>query len=102
MRIAMFVSQTSQAVGPGRRRRGEKMMQKMIRRLSLLSSLMELTMLEQDPNLAYTILRWKMRIGCGCSGWVWRLIGAPVERDSLVAAVEVWLGKRTEIEALEE
>ena len=102
MRIAMFVSQTSQAVGPGRRRRGEKMMQKMIRRLSLLSSLMELTMLEQDLNLAYTILRWKMRIGCGCSGWVWRLIGVLVERDSLLAAVEVWLGKRTEIEALEE
>jgi hypothetical protein len=45
MRIAMFVSQTFQAVGLGRRRRGEKMM-KMIRRLSLLSRLMELTMLE--------------------------------------------------------
>ena len=78
------------------------MMQKTIRRLSLLSSLMELTMLEQDLNLAYTTLRWKMRIGCGCSGWVWRLIGVLVERDSLRAAVEVWLGKRTETEAQEE
>jgi hypothetical protein len=43
-----------------------------------------------------------MRIGCGCSGWVWHLIGVLAERNSLLAAVEVWLEKRTEIEGLEE
>jgi hypothetical protein len=63
---------------------------------------MELTMLEEDLSLAYTIVRSKMRIGCGCSGRVWRLIGVLAERDSLLAAAEVWLGKRTEIEVLEE
>jgi hypothetical protein len=42
----------------------------MVWRLSLLStsSLTELTMLEWDLNLAYTILRSKMRIDCGRSG----------------------------------
>jgi hypothetical protein len=77
-------------------------MMQMIRRLSRRSSLMELTMLGWDLNLVYMILRLKMWIGCGCSGWVWRLIGVLAERDSLVAAGEVWLGKRTEIEALDE
>ena len=77
-------------------------MMQMIRRLSLPSSLMELMMLGWDLNLVYMILRLKMRIGCGCNGWVWRVFGVLAERDSLVAAGEVWLGKKTEIEALDE
>jgi hypothetical protein len=63
-------------------------------------------MLVWDLNLVYMIVRWKMRIGCGCSGWVWCLIGVLVERDSLVVVVvvvvEVWRGKRMGIEALDE
>ena len=77
-------------------------MLRMIRRLSLLSSLMELMMVGQGLSLGCTILRSTMLIGCGCSGWFWRWIGVVVERGSLVAVVEMSSGKGMEIEALEE
>jgi hypothetical protein len=48
------------------------------------------------------ILRSKRRNDCDCTGGIVCSSGVLVERDGLPVVVEMWAGKGTEIEALEE
>jgi hypothetical protein len=77
-------------------------MMRKTRRLNLPSSLTERMKRARDLDWACMIVRSKMRNDCGCTGWMVCSTGVLVGGDSLLAVGEMWPGKGTEIEALEE